>query len=160
MTNFANETKRLAVTDITMNKFVNAGYSMNHAGAARLESAAAMLNAIFKSASEYSSIKGVLVMLLVSLFLAFMVISGQLVDTHEDGDLLAIWVIFCSFVFAAAALMSNSIVKAYWAVLRRFNEWGRARIQARNDDRMWEAALRDPRLMADITAAITRGQKD
>ena len=40
------------------------------------------------------------------------------------------------------------------AIARRFNQWSKARHQAYQDQLMWERALSDPRLMAELRRAI------
>ncbi len=74
---------------------------------------------------------------------ALMVVASQMVEAWSDGHLLAAWMVLWLVAFASLALLAGPARRTVLA-------WRRAR----DDERTWNAALHDARLMADLSRAM------
>ncbi len=104
----------------------------------------------------FDSARGLSALLLGAMVSALVVVADQLIETWVDGHLLVAWVALWLVSFTALAIfagaahkLSNSVVDALDAMVQR-------RSTKRADERMWAMAQSDPRLMADLQAAMTR----
>lgn len=140
-----------------MTSFVHSHFSDHHAGAERIESAVKAAGQIGKG---FDSTKSLTVMLLAAIVSALIVVADQLVDTWVDGHLLAAWVVLWVGVFAATALLTPTIRQVASGLIGALNAWSRRVARERADDRLWSLAQKDPRVLADIQAAVTRAETD
>ena len=95
-------------------------------------------------------------MLLAAVMTALLVVADQVIDTWSDGHLLAGWVALWTVAFAALALLAPPLrqVAAFLAggFVGRFADMRKQR----DEDRMWEMASHDPRVLEEIRAAVAR----
>lgn len=137
-----------------MTSFVNIDYPTVHPGVARFEAVVASARSAGKG---FNATKGLAVMLLAAIGAALLVVADQVVDTWADGHLLAAWVALWAVGIAALALFAGSVRSLFKRLVARLDAWSYRVAQARADQRLWAIAKSDPRVMADLQAAIARG---
>ncbi|MDZ7938797.1 MAG: hypothetical protein U5M53_11170 [Rhodoferax sp.] len=89
-------------------------------------------------------------MLLAAGMAALLVTADQVIDSWADGHLLAGWVALWTVAFAALALLAPPLRKMSSAASAVIMGWVRASQERRMEDKMWEYAHRDPRIMAEL----------
>lgn len=140
-----------------MTSFVHTNFPLRHAGAERIESAVEAASQIRKS---FNSTRGLSVMLLAAMVAALIVVADQLVDTWADGHLLAAWVMLWVVGFAALALLAAPARHLAARLMQALDTWSSRVARERADERLWSLAQNDPRVLADIQAAVTRAETD
>jgi len=138
-----------------MTSFIQPSFPTEHPGVVRIESAAAALGEMRRN---FNSTTGLSTMLLAAMVSALLVVADQLIDTWADGHLLAAWVALWLVGFAAVAVFAGSARRLAATVMRSLDAWSQRVAKARADERLWAIAQTDPRVMADLTAAMTRNQ--
>lgn len=108
------------------------------------------------SAGSTTSHRGLSAMLLAAMVSALIVVADQLIETWADGHLMLAWVALWGVGFAALALFAGSSRTLAKATQGALNGWAKRSAQARADRRLWASAQADPRIMADVQAAIDR----
>ena len=107
----------------------------------------------------YDSATGLSAMLLAAMVSALVVVADQLIDTWADGHLLAAWVALWVIGFAALALFAAPARRLAASAVGALNAWSERIAMARADARLWKIAQADPRVMADLNAAIARSER-
>lgn len=131
-----------------MTSFVHPTYSAEHVGAQRA------VNAIENVSSLFDGVRGIATLLLAATVAAILVAANALIDTWSDQHLFAGWVVLWAVAFAALALFAGPL-RRIAARLRVGAAVRRARSQAAAADRkLWDLALDDARVMADINRAM------
>lgn len=102
--------------------------------------------------------RGLSAMLLAAMVSALIVVADQLIETWADGHLMLAWVALWVVGFAALALFAGSAQTLAKATMSGLNKWAAHSAQARADRRLWASAEADPRIMAEIQAAIERAR--
>lgn len=105
------------------------------------------------SAEESKTLAG---MLLAAAMAALLVVADQVISTWSDGHLLAGWVALWTVAFAALAFLASPLRRVASAAAQAYLQ---SRVQARarrDDERMWEFARQDPRVMAELRMAQSR----
>ena len=138
-----------------MSRFVNINFPTEHPGVARFESA---VGAARQLRQHFDGAKGLAGLLLAAVVAAMMVVADQVIDNWADGHLLVVWVALWAVAFTALALFAGSARQLAVRLLAGLDAWSSSIAQARADVRMWEAAKSDPRVMADLQAAMSRGE--
>lgn len=138
-----------------MTRFIQPSFPTEHPGVVRIESAAKALGDMRRN---FSSTKGLSAMLLAAMVAALVVVADQLIDTWADGHLLAAWVALWVVGFAAVAVFAGSARQLARTVVSALDAWSERIAKRRADERLWAIAQTDPRVMADLTAAITRSK--
>lgn len=136
-----------------MSSFIDVKYPAEHPGVARFESA---LGTAHQLRRGFNSTKGLASMLLAALVAAMLVVVDQVIDNWANGQLLLAWIALWAVAFAALALFAGTARRLAVRLVAGLDAWSSSIAQARADVRMWEAAKTDPRVMADLRAAITR----
>lgn len=95
-------------------------------------------------------------MLLAAAMASLLVVADQVIDTWVDGHLLAGWVALWTVAFAALALLASPLRQVASALAGGFSHRLAAMRAQQEETRMWEMACRDPRVMDEIRAAVTR----
>jgi len=103
-----------------------------------------------------NSTKSLTVILLVLMVTAFVVVADQLIDTWADGQLLAAWVALWAVGIASAFVFAGSARKLAAKVVGALDAWAQKVAAKRAEDRLWAIAQTDPRVMAELTAAMQR----
>jgi hypothetical protein len=99
-------------------------------------------------------------MLLAAVLSALLVVADQLIDTWVDGHLLVGWVALWTVAFAALALLAPPLRKMSAAASTVIMGWVRAAQERRMEEKMWEYAHRDPRIMAELQHAVMRSRNE
>ena len=138
-----------------MTSFVHTTYSNVHPGVARAESVFAAAGPLRRG---FSGTKGLSTLLLAAIVAALVVVADQLVDTWADGHLMTAWVILWAVAFAAIALFAGTALDLSAKAVASLDAWSYRVAQRRADERLWDTAQNDPRVMADLQAAIERSE--
>jgi len=104
---------------------------------------------------ENRAVAGVLAAAVIA---SVLVIANQVIDAWSDGHLLLGWVALWSVTFGVLALMAPPLRRVCTAATRMIGAWALARQARLSDERLWEVAKQDPRVMAELRAAMTRQQ--
>lgn len=138
-----------------MTSFVHTTYSNVHPGVARAESVFAAARQLRRG---FDSTKGLSTLLLAAIVAAMVVAADQLVDTWADGHLMTAWVILWAVAFGAIALFAGTALNVAAKAVQSLDAWSYRVAQRRADERLWNTAQSDPRVMADLQAAIQRSE--
>ena len=138
-----------------MTSFINPSYTTQHPGVQRAE---AIADAAGRFRRSFDSTKGLAAMLLAVLVAALMVVAEQLVAIWADGYLLASWVTLWAIAFAALALMAPTAHSVATRMSAAFKQRARRVGNERADAQYWASAKSDPRVMAELQAAILRSE--
>ncbi|APW35918.1 hypothetical protein RD110_00740 [Rhodoferax koreense] len=137
-----------------MTSFVHTTYSNVHPGVARAES-------VFSAASRlrrgFDSTKGLSTVLLAAVASALIVAADRMVDSFASDSMTA-WILLWVVGFAAIALFAGVARKVASVTVKSLDAWSFRVAQARADERLWNTAQNDPRVMADLKAAIERSE--
>ena len=139
-----------------MTSFVQPSFPTHHEGIERVGDA---IDSAAHAYRRFDGARGVATLLLAAVVSGLILAANQLIDTWADGHLLAAWVALWSIAFAALALAAGPIRRAVLSV-KEFNgsavyaAWSARRKARINDEKMWDYARQDPRLMADIMRAV------
>ena len=85
---------------------------------------------------------------------ALLVVANQVIDTWSEGHLLAAWMVLWLVAFAALALLTSPARRAGVALRGSALAWAESRRRAAEDQRTWQVALKDPRIMAELNHAM------
>jgi hypothetical protein len=136
-----------------MARFVQAQFPTQHAGVERFERAA---ETVKETARQFDSARGTATLLLAAIVSALLVVANELVETWTEGHLMAAWVATWAVGFAALALFAAPARRAGAALREVLKAWGASRKQAAEDRKLWDLALSDARVMADLSRAMSR----
>lgn len=100
--------------------------------------------------------RGLSALLLAALVSALVVVANQLIDTWADGHLLAAWTLMWAIVFASIGLLAPVVKNAVSWGLATAIVLERRRATARSEAAFLATAQADPRVMAELQAAILR----
>jgi len=137
------------------NSFVHVEYPSRHGAVTRYEGVVASLKSLRTSLSKLG---GLAVVLLAAMVSALLVVADQLIDTWVEGHLLAAWVLLWAIGFAAVALLAPAARGLARRLVGGLDAWSQRVARRRADERLWELARKDPRIMADLQAARTRAE--
>jgi len=85
-----------------------------------------------------------------------MVVAYQVMDSVTEGHLLVMWIALWAVAFAVLALFAGTARNLAARVKAGLDDWSRSLAEARADQRLWQAAKNDPRVMADLQMALQR----
>ena len=138
-----------------MSNFIYNSYCVEHPGVVRVYqadderlAAIAAQQANKSSTSQWTVLAVLLAALAAGIF--------QATETWSDGHMLAAWIVLWAMAFASIALFSTPARRAINLVRTGYRAWVKSRQQAAADERVWNAALQDARLMADLARAMDR----
>jgi hypothetical protein len=137
-----------------MTSFVHVDYPSQHGGVVRAERAAQNLKV---AASRFDPTRAGASLLLAAIVAGMLMVAGQVIDTWTEGHLLAAWLVMWTVAFAALALFAAPAKRAAIAIRVGLKQWAAARKRRAEDDQLWELALTDARVMADISRAMSSG---
>jgi len=135
-----------------MTSFAHVDYPTQHLGVARAENAIAALKNV---AAGFDGARGAASMMLAAVVAALLVVANQVIDTWGDGHLLAAWIVLWVVAFAAMALLATPARRASVVLRTGYKAWMESRRQSAEDQRTWNAALKDARMMADLSRAMS-----
>ena len=136
-----------------MTRFVQAQYPTEHAGIGRVVRAAATLK---EGLRQFDGARGAATLLLAAIVSALLVVANEVVDTWTEGHLLAAWIVLWVVGFAALALFAAPARTAGAALREGLRAWVAERREAAEDRKLWDIALQDARVMADLSRAMSR----
>jgi hypothetical protein len=139
-----------------MNSFVNVDYPNAHPGVERLERAA---QAASQWRESLSPTRGLAATLLAAMVATLILAVDRVMDTWADAHLLAAWVLMWVIGFAALALLAPTARALAARAMAVLDGWSRRTAYRRADERLWDLARRDPRVMADLRAAASRAEE-
>lgn len=139
-----------------MTSFIQPEFPRQHAGVQRVESALHTLQAVRQG---FDASRGLSAMLLAAMVSALLVVADQLIDTWADGHLMVAWVALWVVGFAAIALFAGSARTLAASVVQAWDAWSGRRAQRRADQHLWAYAQHDPRIMAELQAAVARQER-
>lgn len=138
-----------------MTSFIQPSFPTRHPGVDRIEAVAGSMSAMRQG---FDTTKGLSAMLLAAMVSALVVVADQLIDTWADGHLLAAWVALWLVGFAAVAVFAGAARRLAVTVVSALDAWSQRVARARADARLWTIARTDPRVMADLSAAMARSE--
>ncbi len=94
--------------------------------------------------------------LLAAVVSALLVVVNQALDAWSENHLLMAWAALWAIGFLAMGLLATPAHRAARSLRASFNEWRIDNKEAAEEAKMWEIAQYDPRIMADIQAALAR----
>jgi hypothetical protein len=140
-----------------MTSFVHTNFRNTHPGVDRMESA---VGAAKQLGRGYDSTRGLAAMLLAAIVAAMLVVADQIVVTWADGHLLAAWIAMWVVGFAALALFAGTARRVAIRAIAVADAWSHQVALKRADERLWSIAQKDPRVMADLQAALSRNSEE
>lgn len=136
-----------------MSNFIYNSYCVEHPGVVHVYQAE---QARKSAAKPFSGKRGASALLLAALVAALMVVVHEVAHNWTDGHMLGAWVVLWVAAFLGLALFSAPARRAAMVARAGYRAWQDSRQQAAADDRIWNAALQDARLMADLARAMDR----
>lgn len=103
--------------------------------------------------------RGLAALLLAGVVAAMVLVADHLVSTWADGHLFLAWVMLWVIVFAGFALFADTARTVARRTLAGLDQWAAARAQARAEERLWDIARADPRVMAELVQARSRSEE-
>lgn len=134
-----------------MTSFIQPSFPARHAGVERLEAGATAVRAM---RLRFDSTKGLSAMLLAAMVSALVVVADQLMDSWADGHLMVAWVSLWLVAFTALAIFAGAARKLAVTMMNALDDWSHRVARRRADARLWAIARSDPRVMADLDAAM------
>lgn len=134
-----------------MTNFAHVDYPTEHSGVIRAQNAAVAIKGI---AASFDSARGASSLLLAAIVSALLVVANQVIDTWSEGHLLAAWMVLWLVAFAALALLSAPARRAAASLRAGFARWAESNRRTAEDQRTWQVAMRDPRIMAELNHAM------
>jgi hypothetical protein len=127
-----------------MTTFVSISHPTQHRGVARFERAFATFDHLLQRLQQESTYA-----VLLGMFGALSLLAAlyDIADASQEGHELGAWVVLWAAVFAVLVVFAKYCK-------RQFVAW----LKADRDARMWEQAMTDYRIMADIRCAQDRSQ--
>jgi len=135
-----------------MTAYARVDHPTEHPGVLRAERLAASVK---NAASHFDGTRAGATLLLAAIVAALMVVANQVIDTWTEGHLLVAWIVMWAVAFAALALLATPAKRAVAALRTGMRSWAAARKQASEDEKLWNVALTDARVMADISRAMS-----
>jgi hypothetical protein len=138
--------------EITMSSFVHTNYPARHPGIGRAISAFAAIRGLW---TRFDSARGMATLLLAAMVSALLVVANQVIDTWTEGHLMAAWIALWVIGFAAIGLLAAPTRRASRGLRAGWQAWAVRRRQAMEDDKLWQVALGDARVMAELSRAMS-----
>ena len=135
-----------------MSRFIHVDYPTRHAGVARIERGLRAVGQIWRS---FDGARGTATLMLAAVVSALLVIANEVVETWTEGHLLVAWIALWAIGFAALALFAEPARHLGARVRVGLKNWAAARRQADADHKLWQVALTDARVMADLSRAMS-----
>lgn len=110
--------------------------------------------------SRLDGARGLAALLLAAGVSALVVLADQMIGAWTDDHLFLGWVALWMVILAGTALFAAPARQLARRALHALNDWSQSLAEARADMRLWNAAHRDPRLMADLMQARQRALDD
>ncbi|QMV71646.1 hypothetical protein HS961_01675 [Comamonas piscis] len=132
------------------NSFVHTDMATEHTGVLRVERAAEHLKSTFGTKGVGASL------MLAALVSAVLVVATRLVDSVAGGShWIAGWALLWVVAFAAIALLAAPARNLSSSLRAARRSWDEGHRRAMEDDKTWQVALQDSRVMADLNRSMS-----
>ncbi|MCD2165240.1 MAG: hypothetical protein LBE58_12110 [Comamonas sp.] len=132
------------------NSFVHTDMATEHTGVLRVERAAEHLKTTFGTKGVGASL------MLAALVSAVLVVATRLVDSVAGGShWIAGWALLWAVAFVAIALLAAPARNLSSSLRAARRSWDEGHRRAMEDDKTWQVALQDSRVMADLNRAMS-----
>ncbi|MEF9963100.1 MAG: hypothetical protein RR749_13325 [Comamonas sp.] len=132
------------------NSFVHTDMATEHTGVLRVERAAEHLKTTFGTKGVGASL------MLAALVAAVLVVATRLVDSVAGGShWIAGWALLWAVAFVAIALLAAPARNLSSSLRAARRSWDEGHRRAMEDDKTWQVALRDSRVMADLNRSMS-----
>lgn len=139
-----------------MSNFIYNSYCVEHPGVVRIyQTEEERLCAVRETPCKPET----RLVLVAAMLAAVGVALNQISQNWSDSHVLAAWVILWAMAFASVALFTAPARRLFNIVRIGYRAWVDSRQQAAADERVWNAALQDARLMADLARAMDRQRR-
>ncbi len=147
-----------------MTKFVHTDYPTEHPGVVRAEALFARGQAVAASTAEgwrtfknsMGSGRGLTTLVLAAVVASLVLVADYWVDTWAEEHLFAAWVALWTLVFATLAVFAPLAKGWIDSAGQEYAAWRKNVEAARSEAAFLDVAQRDPRVMAELRAAILR----
>ncbi len=147
-----------------MTSFVHTDYPTNHPGVVRAEALYARSQAVANASGagwgkfkkSMTSGRGLTTLLLAAVVSTLVLVADRLVDTWADEHLFAAWVALWTLIFATLAVFAPLVKTFIDSATSEFAAWRENVAKTRAEAAFLDTAQRDPRVMAELRAAILR----
>ena len=147
-----------------MTSFVHTDYPTEHPGVVRAEALFARGQAVAASTAvgwgklknTMGSGRGLTTLVLAAVVASLVLVADYLVDTWAEEHLFAAWVALWTLVFATLAVFAPLAKGLIDNVGQEYTAWRKNIETARSEAAFLDVAQRDPRVMAELRAAILR----
>jgi hypothetical protein len=137
--------------------FAHTNHSTHHAGVERVQLGYQTLQGLIRS---FTSARGLSAMLLGAVVATLVVVADTVMDTWAEENLMLAWIALWAMVFVAIGLLASATRNIAARTIQALNAWSASMARARADERLWEAARHDPRIMEEIRQAQARALGD
>ncbi|MDA7419045.1 hypothetical protein PGB34_21960 [Xenophilus arseniciresistens] len=137
-----------------MSSFVHVEQPLSHPGVARAEQ---VIGYVQSQRGQFTGSRGLSAVLLAGIVAALAAVADKFVTHWTDGSLLAAWMVLWLVVFIAMAMFAGAARNLAARGLVAWQGVQRRMAAASADAQLLETARRDPRVMSDLKAAMTRG---
>jgi hypothetical protein len=135
-----------------MTSYAHVNFPSEHPGVVRAER---FIGVLKQAATAFDGARATATLLLAAIVSALLVVANQVIDTWSEGHLLAAWIVMWTVAFAAIGLLASPARRVAQGVRSGLRAASRKRRQAEADRKLWEVALTDARIMADISRAMS-----
>ncbi|GGH65863.1 hypothetical protein GCM10010975_34090 [Comamonas phosphati] len=147
-----------------MSNFIYNSYSVEHPGVVHFYQADEQRLAGLQAArrERYEPAPQPLLSYLIAGAAVLVVVFAALFESAgswSNGLLLSAWMVLWAIAFAGVALLYAPVRRTLKMMRYGYRAWVQSRQQAAADDRIWNAALQDARLMADLARAMDRQRR-
>lgn len=139
---------------MTTASFIRVDQPTQHPGVVRAERAVETLTHAVRS---LGGARGTASLLLAAIVAALLVVANQVIDAWSEGHLLAVWIILWTIAFSAMVLLAAPLRRVGAGLRSGVKRWSADRRQDAQDDLLWQMAMTDARMMADISRAMSAG---
>ncbi|NBX54471.1 MAG: hypothetical protein EBQ82_07830 [Betaproteobacteria bacterium] len=136
-----------------MTTFVHIDYAKTHPGVERALRVAGKFKGF---TARLSQERGLAALLRWSVAAALLVAALQAIDSLSENHWMLAWLAMWLVALSALGFFARPMPHKPWA--ERLAAWNLRRKQAEADRRLWALAQVDPRIMAELQAAVTRAK--
>lgn len=136
-----------------MASFIHIDQPLQHTGVVRAQEAAESIRNV---AHSFDGARGAATLLLAAIVSALLVVANRVIDTWSDGHLLLAWIALWCVAFASLALLAAPMRRAGVNLRNGWKAWKESRKAFKEDQKLWNIAMTDARVMADLSRAMSR----
>lgn len=102
--------------------------------------------------------RGLSSMLLTAMVVAALVVADLVIESHSDGHLLVAWIALWAVAFTSLAMFAGTASKLAESLAIPITRWKNIQSRRAADADYLALAQRNPRIMAELLAAVERAQ--